>query len=158
VYSDGTKIPIILAGDFNSEAGSGVYEFLSTGHLQPDHPDFLRHTYGKYTSDGLRHKLGLKNAYGASDDLKQTNYTSTYNGVLDHIWYGSGVAVNSVLAGVDATYLEKVVGFPNVHFPSDHICIVSEFRVKPQRDTTTQPTRPPPVFPSSNSYLSKAHA
>ncbi|KAJ3925685.1 MAG: Endonuclease/exonuclease/phosphatase [Lentinula lateritia] len=218
-YTSASQIPLIFCGDFNSIPGSGVYEFLSTGTLRKDHPDFMGHVYGKYTggagsgpgsaggnTDGLKSWLGLKSAYaapahgvhgahsrapqslhqqqqplptsgtrtpgstpapGASNNLLSTpastslihtsssllrsstsspspellpttNYVSSFSGVLDYIWYsGSSLGVNAVLGQVDPVYMSKCVGFPNVHFPSDHICIMAEFRVKPPRETTS---------------------
>ncbi|KAH7925627.1 hypothetical protein BV22DRAFT_1010832 [Leucogyrophana mollusca] len=148
VYTDGSKIPLVICGDFNSVPDSGVYEFLSNGSAPPDHPDFMSHLYGKYTTDGLRHRLGLKSAYAPAGELPVTNYTPSFQGVIDYIWYSTAnLAVNAVLGEVDKSYLEKVVGFPNAHFPSDHVCLVSEFRVKPPRDN---PPRLPPVFSTSN--------
>ena len=128
VYTDGTKIPLIICGDFNSGPDSGVCEILSTGSLPPDHPDFMSHMYGRYTSEGIRHRLGLKNAYAApgAGELPLTNYTPSFQGVIDYVWYSSAnVAVTSVLGEVDRGYLEKVVGFPNAHFPSE--CVSSFF-------------------------------
>jgi CCR4-NOT transcription complex subunit 6 len=120
VYTDGTKIPLIISGDFNSVPLSGVYEFLSNGSLPADHADFMSHMYGKYTSDGLRHRLGLKSAYAGTGEPSLTNYTPSYQGVLDYVWYSTAnLTVNAVLGGVDKGYLEKVVGFPNAHFPSE---------------------------------------
>ncbi|KAF8149473.1 Endonuclease/exonuclease/phosphatase [Crassisporium funariophilum] len=148
VYSDGTKIPLIVCGDFNSNPESGLYDLLSTGSVPPTHPDFLSHTYGRYTSEGIRHRLGLKSAYNSpgAGDLHSTNYTPSFQGVIDYIWYSTAnVGVNSVLGEVDRGYLEKVVGFPNAHFPSDHIVLMSEFRVKPPRDGGV--TRAPVVTP-----------
>jgi CCR4-NOT transcription complex subunit 6 len=124
VYSDGYKIPLILCGDFNSVPASGVYEFLSNGTLPANHPDFLSHTYGRYTSEGLRHRLGLKSSYAApgASELPMTNYTPSFQGVIDYIWYsGANLGVNAVLGQVDSGYLEKVVGFPNAHFPSEYV-------------------------------------
>lgn len=149
-YTDGTKIPMIVCGDFNSIPGSGVYEFLSNGSVPSHHPDFMSHTYGRYTSDGLRHRLGLRSAYAAVGELPMTNYTAGFQGCLDYIWYSSAnLAVNAVMGEVDKSYLEKVVGFPNAHFPSDHICIMGEFRVKPPpKDAPSRPAQP--TFPQSN--------
>lgn len=119
-YSDGTKIPLIICGDFNSVPQSGVYELLSTGTVPPNHPDFMSHLYGKYTSEGLRHRLGLKSAYSVAGEIPMTNYTPSYQGVIDYIWFSTAnLAVNAVLGEVDPEYLEKVVGFPNAHFPSE---------------------------------------
>ncbi|KAI0666027.1 Endonuclease/exonuclease/phosphatase [Trametes maxima] len=149
LYSDGYKIPTIICGDFNSMPDSGVYEFLSSGSIPPDHEDFMSHVYGKYTSEGLRHRLGLKSAYAGVGELPMTNFTPSFRGVLDYIWYSTAnLSVNSVLGEVDPGYIDKVVGFPNAHFPSDHLAIVSEFRVRPPREP--QPARPPPVFPESS--------
>ncbi|KAJ6498967.1 glucose-repressible alcohol dehydrogenase transcriptional effector [Mycena sanguinolenta] len=152
VYAEGTKIPLIVCGDYNSMPSSGVYEFLSAGSLPPTHPDFLSHTYGNYTSEGIRHKLGLKSAYttvgggGVSEEIMaMTNFTPGFRGVLDYVWYSTGnLILNSVVGEIDKTYLEKIVGFPNVHFPSDHIALTATFSVKPPREIGTP--RPPPVF------------
>ncbi|KAF8658242.1 hypothetical protein AX16_002019 [Volvariella volvacea WC 439] len=144
-YADGSKIPLIICGDFNSIPSSGVYEFLSSGSLAADHPDFMSHVYGKYTSEGLRHRLGLKSAYAApgAGELPLTNYTPSFQGVIDYLWYStSNLSVNAVLGEVDKTYLEKVVGFPNAHFPSDHVCIIGEFRVKPPKDFANRSSQP----------------
>ncbi|KAF9258723.1 hypothetical protein L218DRAFT_934513 [Marasmius fiardii PR-910] len=174
-YTSPSQIPIIIAGDFNSVPSSGVYEFLSSGQLAKDHPDFMGHMYGRYTSEGLKHSFGLRSAYnvvpglyqpptppevkltpnghprptkdtsgvggnaGHGELLTMTNYTPSFQGVIDYIWYSVGnLGVNAVLGGVDARYLEKVVGFPNAHFPADHICLAAEFRVKPPKDTNAK--------------------
>ncbi|KAG6874504.1 hypothetical protein C0995_010414 [Termitomyces sp. Mi166 len=145
-YTDGTKIPMIVCGDFNSIPESGLYEFISTGQLSATHPDFLEHKYGKYTTEGLRHRLGLKSVYAGpgAGEPPLTNYTPTFQGSIDYIWYSTAnLAVNGALGEVDKGYLEKVVGFPNAHFPSDHVCITASFRVKPPREN---PPRPPPTF------------
>jgi len=126
-YTDGSKIPLIICGDFNSVPTSGVHEFLSTGNLPPNHPDFLSHTYGRYTAEGLRHRLGLKNSYTApgAGELPLTNYTPSFQGVIDYVWYsGANLSLNGVLGEVDKGYLEKVVGFPNAHFPSEYVFLV----------------------------------
>lgn len=123
VYTDGSKIPVIMCGDYNSMPDSGVYEYLSTGYIPPDHEDFMSHMYGRYTTEGLRHRLGLKSAYAATGELPVTNYTPGFKGAIDYIWYSTGsVSVTSVLGEVDQAYLDKVVGFPNAHFPSE--CVV----------------------------------
>ncbi|KAL5507043.1 CCR4 [Sanghuangporus vaninii] len=145
-YSDATKIPIIICGDFNSIPESGVYEFLANGAIPADHPDFLSRVYGQYTSEGLRHRLGLRSAYAGIGELPSTNFTPTFQGVLDYIWYtANNLTVTSLLGEIDKDYLSKVVGFPNAHFPSDHVAIASEFRLKPPKETPSNQ----PTFPSS---------
>ena len=122
VYTDGYQIPVIVCGDFNSIPQSGVYEFLSSGVIPPNHEDFMQHTYGRYTTEGLRHRLQLKSAYAAAGELPMTNHTPSFKGAIDYIWYSTpNLSVNSVLSEVDQGYLEKVVGFPNAHFPSEYV-------------------------------------
>lgn len=144
-YSDGSKIPVIVSGDFNSVPDSGLYEFLQNGVLSADHEDFMKHVYGRYTEEGLRHRLGLKSAYSTGQGgeiLPMTNFTPSFKGTIDYVWYSTAtVAVNAVLGEVDREYLDKVVGFPNAHYPSDHVCLMCEFRVKSGSKTT--PTIPP---------------
>ncbi|EFI28250.1 glucose-repressible alcohol dehydrogenase transcriptional effector [Coprinopsis cinerea okayama7 len=154
-YTDGTKVPLIIAGDFNSTPDSSVYEFLSTGSLPPNHADFLSHKYGRYTSDGMKHRLNLRSAYASPSlaaEQHLTNYTPSFQGELDYIWYSaSNLAVNQILSPMDHRYLEKVVGFPNVHFPSDHISIGCELRIKPPRDHSARPPPPTNSSPSPTS-------
>jgi CCR4-NOT transcription complex subunit 6 len=122
VYSDGSKIPVVICGDFNSIPDSGVYEYLSAGAVPYNHPDFMSHKYGKYTSEGLKHRLGLKSAYSAVGELPLTNLTPSFQGTIDYIWYStSTLSVNAVFGEVDKQYLEKVIGFPNAHFPSEYV-------------------------------------
>jgi CCR4-NOT transcription complex subunit 6 len=133
-YDDGNKIPTILCGDFNSMPGSGVYEFLSRGSVKGSHEDFMNYTYGDYTANGLQHHHEFKSAYAHIGELPFTNYTPNFDGVLDYIWFNSNaLTVTGLLGEVDKSYLDKCVGFPNAHFPSDHICILGEFRVKHPR-------------------------
>ena len=156
-YSDGTKIPIIISGDYNLVPGSGVYKFLTKGVLPGDHLDFLSHSYGRYTSDGLRHCLGLKCMYVGISKLP------SFHGTIDYIWYSTvTLSINPVLSEVDCGYLKKVFGFLDAHNPSKYvvlffsICgiwlmtefdsqipIFSEFHIKPPCDLKA---RPPPVF------------
>ena len=129
-YSDGFKIPMIICGDFNSVPESGVYEFLSRGSVGGDHADFMSHAYGNYTSDGLNHRFNLKSAYSHIGELPFTNYTPGFKDVIDYIWYASGsLSVVNLLGPVDSEYLTKIVGFPNAHYPSDHIPILAEFKI-----------------------------
>lgn len=119
-YSDGTKIPTIVAGDYNSIPGSGVYEYLASGSIAADHPDFLSHEYGKYSGEWLRHKLQLKSAYADIGEMPFTNFVPSFVGALDYIWFGqNNMAVDAVLSEIDPAYIEKAVGFPDAHNPSE---------------------------------------
>lgn len=119
-YGNINSLPIIICGDFNSLPNSGVYEFLSKGFIPHNHPEFGNHLYGTYTSEGLKHELALKSAYSQVGELDITNYTSKFKGTLDYIWHSNNTLdVISLLGGIDQDYLDKTVGFPNPHFPSE---------------------------------------
>lgn len=138
-YASGKDIPTVVCGDFNSTPDSGVYEFLSQGLAPGNHEDFMDHTYGTYTSEGLRHDYALRSAYQHVGELPFTNHTPGFSGAIDYIWYTSNSLVASGLLGeVDAGYLSRVVGFPNAHFPSDHVCILAEFKIPPHRHISSR--------------------
>lgn len=118
--NEGRDMPFILCVDLNSLSGSAVYDYLSTGEIAPGHEDFMSHTYGTYTADGLKHRLGLRSACASFGEMKMTNFTPTFDATIDYIFYSQrSLKVTSVLGDVDREYLDRVVGFPNAHFPSE---------------------------------------
>ena len=132
IYTDMNKIPLIICGDFNSVPLSGVYEFLSKGSVSKHHEDFMSHQYGSYTNTGMKHKFSLKSSYSNIGELPMTNYIPGFEEVIDYVWYTTNtLSVIGLLGEVDQNYLNKIVGFPNVHFPSDHLSLFAEFRVRP---------------------------
>jgi CCR4-NOT transcription complex subunit 6 len=116
----GRDIPIVLCVDVNSPPGSAVHEYLSTGDLAPDHEDWQSYKYGRLTEKGMKHRLGFKSAASSFGEMKMTNFTPTFVAPIDYIFHtAKTLRVTSVLGDVDEGYLEKVVGFPNAHFPSE---------------------------------------
>jgi len=133
-YSSGPQIPLIVCGDFNSAAGTGVYELITNGILPGTHLDLADRGYGNFTRDGIYHPFKLKSAYSQIGDLNFTNYVPTFSGVIDYIWYSTNaMQVRGLLGDVDPDYLRKVPGFPNYHFPSDHLPLKAEFAIQPQK-------------------------
>lgn len=134
-YSSGPQIPLIICGDFNVAAGSGVYDLITHGSLAGDHSDLSNRGYGNFTRDGMAHPFSLKSAYNGTDELSFTNYTPNFTGFIDYIWYSANaLQVRGVLGDVDQEYLSKVPGFPNHHFPSDHLALKAEFSVKSRKE------------------------
>jgi len=148
---------LIICGDFNSLPDSGVYEFLSTGHVPKDHTDFKSYTYGSYTTLGISHKFQLKSAYqiqhqaqpanaatitngvnALKECLDFTNLTPTFRGVIDYVWVGTTqLAVTGLLGNVDPEHVKHgCVGFPNAHHPSDHVPIMAAMRWKSHDGST----------------------
>lgn len=137
-YAKGSQIPMLICGDFNSLPDSGVYELLNNGALAPTHRDLEGYKYGNFTRDGMTHPFGLKSAYGQIGELKFTNYTPGFTGVIDYIWYSTGnMQVMELLGDIDEAYMKRVPGFPNIHFPSDHVALMAKFALrgrKPAQD------------------------
>jgi len=148
------KLPTLILGDFNSQRDSGVFEFLVKGAVPKDHEDFMSYAYGHYTTDGLAHKLSLRSAYSHEKELPFTTFTPSYAEVIEHIFYTSNsLSVLGLLGGVEKEYMSRVVGFPNAHFPSDHIPILAEFKFQAQK---TLPKHAP-NFGSTSSLHGSSH-
>ncbi|KAE9961928.1 hypothetical protein BLS_001116 [Venturia inaequalis] len=134
-YSDPASIPLVLCGDFNSTTASGVYDLITSGQLPAGHPDLGDFKYGNFTRDGMKHQFSLKSSYNHIGELPFTNYTPGFTGVIDYIMYSTNaLQVTGLLGKVDPDYLQRVPGFPNPHFPSDHLALQSEFVVKGKKE------------------------
>ena len=101
----------------------------------------------------MEHPFSLREAYvhaeGTPDELPFTNYPPGFADVIDYIWYSTNtLEVTSLLSGVDQEYIKRVPGFPNYHFPSDHLSLLAEFTVKGRKEKKTHPD--PDFGPSSS--------
>ena len=135
-YPSGPQIPLILCGDFNCAADSGVYDLITKGSVPGNHVDMGNRGYGSFTRDGMAHPFKLQSAYKTPDELAFTNYTPNFTGILDYIWYSTNaLQVRELLGNVDEAYLQKVPGFPNHWFPSDHLALKADFAVKQRKET-----------------------
>lgn len=139
-YTEGAQIPLIVCGDFNCSKGSGIHDLIDHGAIPHDHPDLGDRSYGHFTRDGMSHPFNLKSAYeGENADgeniIDFTNYTPGFSGCIDYIWHTPhNLRVKQLLGSVDNDYLQTVPGFPNFHFPSDHLPLFAEFSVEPRKE------------------------
>jgi len=138
-YRNNTDIPLLVCGDYNSTTDSSVYELLSMGRVEPGNNDFGDHQYGSFTRDGVEHPFSMRSAYvhlnGTPDELTFTNYVPGFAEVIDYIWYSTNtLEVVELLGPPDREHLKRVPGFPNYHFPADHIQIMAEFVIKARKD------------------------
>ncbi|KAI9823909.1 MAG: Glucose-repressible alcohol dehydrogenase transcriptional effector [Thelocarpon impressellum] len=139
-YPSGQQIPLIVCGDFNATVGSGVYDLLAHGTLPSTHSDLAERSYGNLTRDGMAHPFSLRSSYANVGELEFTNYTPGFTDVIDYIWYSTNaLQVTGLLGGVDSDYLKRVPGFPNYHFPSDHLALLAEFVVKGRKEKRVLP-------------------
>jgi CCR4-NOT transcription complex subunit 6 len=149
------KIPIIVSGDFNSEPGSAAHSLLVNRSIDQRHPE-ASHDPAQLLQNMLpvQHTLPLCSAYSAflysatySDNpeiAKQrsrmdavtreplfTNYTKTYKGTLDYIFYTPELLTPTALLELPSEEEAEIEnGIPNARYSSDHICIMAEFQVK----------------------------
>lgn len=143
-YTSSIQLPLILCTDLNSTPESSVYELLSTGRVARDHPELGNYQYGHFTRDGIQHPFSLRSAYSLLSDtpdaLTFTNYTPGFIGMIDHIWYSTNsLEVTALLGSVDPDYMKRVPGFPNYHFPSDHLSLLVEFLAKGRKEKKNLP-------------------
>lgn len=135
-YSNGSKIPIIVCGDYNSGPGSPVYDLFTKRILDANHGDFKGREYGSLSKDGMKHIFTMKSANTLISPRFITNYTPEFEDELDHIFYSSNsLRPLGALGTVDPEYMRRVPGFPNQHFPSDHLALMAEFQVEKPSNT-----------------------
>jgi CCR4-NOT transcription complex subunit 6 len=138
-YPSGSAIPMVICGDFNSKPDSGVYDLITSGNLISDHPDLQSFKYGDLSRNGMSHPFNLKSSYSQIGELPFTNYTPGFTDVIDYIMFSANsLQVTALLGEVDADYLQRVPGFPNQHFPSDHLALHSQFVVKRPKEARKQ--------------------
>lgn len=116
---------IVLMGDFNSLTDSSVYSFITKKVYNDSDLKFAN--YG--LSFLPKNNLDFYDSY-LNEDNDFTNFTPTFKGVIDYIFYSDKLELTSLLSTIENEYCDRVVGLPNIHFPSDHIFIVSKFKFK----------------------------
>lgn len=131
----GADVPIIVGGDFNSEPISSVYDLLSTGTCG-GRDDIGDDSYGVLNTCRLQHNIHLRSSYSLSgSEPKYTNYTASFVGTLDYIWYTPETIVATALMEVpekrqlfdNAQDSAGVEGIPNTQWSSDHIALCTDF-------------------------------
>ena len=91
--------------------------------------------YGDFTRNGMNHPFSLKSAYSNIGEWPFTNYTPDFREVIDYVWYSTNaLQVTALLGEIDPEYMRRVPGFPNWHFPSDHLALWAEFQVKGRKE------------------------
>lgn len=134
---------IILMGDLNSNYQSTVFKLLDSDGADyhsinlSDYPEFDGLDYGRGNSlvtetNHIHNQFHLYNIFEEmlrEKKMSFTSFTRSLTDVLDHMFINKDkFKIMRVLSGVDTNYCldEKVLGFPNKQFPSDHIPLVAE--------------------------------
>ncbi|MEN2495470.1 MAG: CCR4-NOT transcription complex subunit 6-like [Marteilia pararefringens] len=133
-----------LCGDFNSTLSSSVVEFITTGLMDVDSPEFQNFDYDGCLSLFLKkiivneklkymNELPLQNSHLLLNNkhvLKYTNFTYFFKDVIDYIFYDSNsLKPTTILGDLDYNWFKEnqQSGMPNAFFPSDHIPLLVEF-------------------------------
>ena len=127
--------PVLLCGDLNALPDSGAHALLQHGHINAElHPELTGRQYGNaYTAARLTQAFKLTSAHIAVADAEPafTNHTTRFTDTLDYIFVDkSGFDTVAALGTVSPQDLEWRVGFPDQHFPSDHVPQVARLRWK----------------------------
>eukprot|EP00249_Psilotum_nudum_P020176 c27589_g1_i1 orf=780-2651(-) len=148
-------IPMLVCGDFNSVPNSAPHSLLSSGRVDPSHPELAFDPLGILRpASKLCHQLPLVSAYsafakmaGGNSGLEQqrqridlttneplfTNCTRDFLGTLDYIFFtADSLTVESLLELLDEESLRKDTALPSPEWSSDHIALLAEFRCKPR--------------------------
>lgn len=143
------KVPLVIAGDFNSTPDSGVFRLdeggpcvcavthtaacslIAKGRVEHNHPELRNLGYGRYAKTGMSHDLDLLSCY-ANKALTYTNYTYDFRGVLDYVFVTrDSVHAAAVLMPLSEAQLsEHCPGIPNANTPSDHVLLYVQLLVR----------------------------
>ncbi|WJX61466.1 poly(A)-specific ribonuclease [Trifolium repens] len=113
---------VIVAGDFNSQPGDMVYQYLISGNPSSE-----------LTTDYVEERpIPLSSVYASTKgEPPFTNYTPGFTGTLDYILFlpSDYIKPISYLELPDSEAADIVGGLPNFSHPSDHLPIGAEFEI-----------------------------
>lgn len=135
--------PLVLCGDFNSEPHTAVSKLLGRNAASGQTRSLLQVEDMPHDPVGvlppreeLCHGLMLASSYASvmGRDPEFTNFTEGYQGTLDYIWYTADslvpVAALDIPSGKSLKeYSSKPL--PNEQWPSDHLCLCTDFMLLP---------------------------
>ncbi|XP_076395520.1 2',5'-phosphodiesterase 12 isoform X2 [Megachile rotundata] len=118
------NVSIIYCGDFNSVPESAVYQLIIKKHILNYHDDSQSDPDPRIRS--VKHDVNLHSACGTP---KYTNYTTTFSGCLDYIFYQTDhLEIEQVIPMPSEEELNSHMALPSVVFPSDHISLCVDLK------------------------------
>ncbi|XP_034187530.1 2',5'-phosphodiesterase 12 [Osmia lignaria lignaria] len=119
------NVSIIYCGDFNSVPDSAVYRLMTQKHILNYYNDWHADSDQRINLS-IKHDVNLSSACGTP---KYTNYTGTFSGCLDYIFYQMDhLEVEQVIPLPSEEELSLYTGLPSVVFPSDHISLCVDLK------------------------------
>ncbi|KAE9543445.1 hypothetical protein AGLY_002245 [Aphis glycines] len=120
----GCNVSVIFCGDFNSTPESGVYDLATSLSLPEEHRN------AKILND-LKNNLDFKLESAYDTDVLYSNYTETFFGLLDYIYFtNKHLELIQVLPMPSHEDVTEYGGIPSILFPSDHLALIADFKIK----------------------------
>lgn len=122
------NVNIILCGDFNSVPDCGIYQLMTTGFVPSDFKDWNSFPEEAVTNISLSQNMQFASACGTPE---YTNYTVEFSGCLDYIYYQTErLEVEQVIPMPSNEEITLHIAIPSVVFPSDHISLCADLKLK----------------------------
>ncbi|XP_003488973.2 2',5'-phosphodiesterase 12 [Bombus impatiens] len=120
------NVSILYCGDFNSVPESGVYQLITQTYIPEDHADWKSDAEEHVQNVSIKHDMNLSSACGTPE---YTNYTATFSGCLDYIFYQTDyLTVEQVIPLPSKEELSAYTGLPSIVSPSDHISLCVDLK------------------------------
>ncbi|KOX80382.1 2',5'-phosphodiesterase 12 [Melipona quadrifasciata] len=120
------NVSILYCGDFNSVPNNGVYKLMTEKFVPADHNDWKSDVKEQVQNVCITHDTNLSSACGTPE---YTNYTGTFSGCLDYIFYQTDyLTVEQIIPMPSKEELSVYTGLPSVVSPSDHIALCVDLK------------------------------
>ncbi|XP_031365550.1 2',5'-phosphodiesterase 12-like [Apis dorsata] len=120
------NVSILYCGDFNSTPQNAIYQLMTQNYVSSDHSDWISDPQEHVQNISIKHDLNLASACGIPE---YTNYTATFSGCLDYIFYQTDyLAVEQVIPMPSKEELSTYTGLPSIVCPSDHIALCVDLK------------------------------
>ncbi|KAK1118077.1 hypothetical protein K0M31_015354 [Melipona bicolor] len=120
------NVSILYCGDFNSVPNNGVYKLMTEKFIPADHNDWKSDVKAQVQNVCITHDTNLSSACGTPE---YTNYTGTFSGCLDYIFYQTDyLTVEQIIPMPSKEELSVYTGLPSVVSPSDHIALCVDLK------------------------------
>ncbi|KAM0733217.1 2',5'-phosphodiesterase 12 [Formica fusca] len=119
---------VILCGDFNSVPECGIYQLMTENYVPETCVDWRSNAEEAIENVSLMQDLCMSSACGTPE---YTNYTPEFSGCLDYIFYERDkFEVEQIIPMPSKEELTLHTGLPSVVFPSDHISLCADLKLK----------------------------
>ncbi|XP_011702462.1 PREDICTED: 2',5'-phosphodiesterase 12 isoform X1 [Wasmannia auropunctata] len=122
------NVSVMLCGDFNSVPECGIYQLMTENYVPETCEDWKSNAEEAVENVSLAQDLCMSSACGTPE---YTNYTPEFSACLDYIFYEKDkFEVEQVVPMPSKEELTLNTGLPSVVFPSDHISLCADLKLK----------------------------